>query len=482
NNSSVCVPQELPCEDLESPMNFMAHYSTTNLHLVAAVVHSEIRNHYFVLTKRNMSEWIMYDDSKISVFTMTGELWKYLQGGNCNDSIVAAFYALNNVFNAEPVVDLEALKIALERLKLKVASESWISRTGLKTQEVFDAVDETLKDIIGLESIKRSIKSIIRRHSLNLLRKAVGGNPREEPMNFLFLGGPGTCKTTVARKLAGCLNLAGIIDKNITIEVQRDDLVGAHIGQSEEKTNKVIHSAKGGILFIDEAYTLFKARRVNDFGVDAINTLMKYMNNDIPTYSGSFPIIILSGYTQQMEIFLNSNPGLRRRFRTPWYFPDYNPAELSNIFVNECMKQGFILESYCQHRDFLTKAFSMFPLALRSAMNGSLCTKLLTSIKDCIDSRLEETQITHCSNISIHNTLNQITNDDIMTSVSHMCTSVREVPCMPEDTQTNYTTLETDTQTDYATMETNTQTDCTTLETETQTDYMTLETDTQTDY
>uniref|UniRef100_A0ABM0M5S9 Protein cfxQ homolog n=1 Tax=Saccoglossus kowalevskii TaxID=10224 RepID=A0ABM0M5S9_SACKO len=207
NNSSVCVPQELPCEDLESPMNFMAHYSTTNLHLVAAVVHSEIRNHYFVLTKRNMSEWIMYDDSKISVFTMT-----------------------------------------------------------VKTQEVFDAVDETLKDIIGLESIKRSIKSIIRRHSLNLLRKAVGGNPREEPMNFLFLGGPGTCKTTVARKLAGCLNLAGIIDKNITIEVQRDDLVGAHIGQSEEKTNKVIHSAKGGILFIDEAYTLFKARRVNDFG------------------------------------------------------------------------------------------------------------------------------------------------------------------------------------------------------------------------
>ena len=144
---------------------------------------------------------------------------------------------------------------------------------------------------------------------------------------MVFSGNPGTGKTTVARLLGQVYHDMGILSANNVIEVSRHDLVGEFVGHTAPKTQKVFEKALGGILFIDEAYSLFKEG--NDFGAEAVETLLKLMEDNRERI-----IVIFAGYPKEMEILLSSNPGLRSRFSKTLNFDDYNKEELFQIFTN----------------------------------------------------------------------------------------------------------------------------------------------------
>lgn len=200
----------------------------------------------------------------------------------------------------------------------------------INEEELAKALDE-LDHLIGLESVKNSIHKLIRHVRYN---EAQGEDIRNLVSHTLLLGSPGTGKTIVARILARIYNALGLLKKGHLLEVGRDDFIGPYIGQTEEKTAKVLEKAQGGVLFIDEAYALSKRDSTQDFGKEAIEMLLATMENK----RGEF-IVIAAGYTNEMIDFLRSNPGLHSRFSNSIMFEDYTPDELLAIF-KQLAEQG----------------------------------------------------------------------------------------------------------------------------------------------
>ncbi len=198
---------------------------------------------------------------------------------------------------------------------------------------------EELEALIGLESVKNTVRRIVETAKFNRLRQEQGINIATPSMHMVFTGNPGTGKTTVARIMGRLLKEAGILPKGHVVEVSRADLVASFNGCTAPKTLDKIKDAVGGILFIDEAYTLLGG--VNDnFGQEAIDTLLKEMEDRRENL-----IVIAAGYTEPMKKFIRSNPGLESRFTTELLFPDYSAGELMQIFESLCRKDGFILSA-----------------------------------------------------------------------------------------------------------------------------------------
>lgn len=200
-----------------------------------------------------------------------------------------------------------------------------------------DELMTQLDSLVGLDEVKRDIKNLI---NLVKVRKLRQENDLPVPplsLHMVFLGNPGTGKTTVARLVSGIYAAIGVLSKGQLVEVDRSGLVAGYVGQTALKTQEAIKSAIGGVLFIDEAYSLSSGGE-NDFGREAIETILKAMEDHRDDL-----IVIVAGYTQPMTDFINSNPGLQSRFNKYFYFLDYNGEQLMEIFRGQCRKNGYTL-------------------------------------------------------------------------------------------------------------------------------------------
>jgi probable Rubsico expression protein CbbX len=187
-------------------------------------------------------------------------------------------------------------------------------------------VEQLDRELIGLAPVKSRIREIAALLLVDRLRKRVGLATEPPPLHMSFTGGPGTGKTTVAMRMAEILKSLGYVRKGHLVAVTRDDLVGQFIGHTAPKTKEVIKRAMGGVLFIDEAYYLYKAENERDYGGEAIEILLQCMENNRDDL-----VVIFAGYKDRMDDFFSSNPGLKSRVGNHIDFPDYSPDELMQI-------------------------------------------------------------------------------------------------------------------------------------------------------
>lgn len=197
---------------------------------------------------------------------------------------------------------------------------------------------EKLNQLVGLHEVKVELQSLTRFIAVNKKRREAGLRVAAISYHCVFAGNPGTGKTTVARILAGIYKQLGILNKGQLVETDRSGLVAEYVGQTAVKTNKIIDKAIGGVLFIDEAYTLAQGGE-NDYGREAIATLLKRMEDDRDRL-----VVILAGYTNEIEAFINTNPGLRSRFNRYVHFEDYSEEELFQIFQLQAKKYDYRLD------------------------------------------------------------------------------------------------------------------------------------------
>ncbi len=227
---------------------------------------------------------------------------------------------------AAPPCDFDAL---LEKTPAAVRPQ--------EAQARIRAVLDELDDLVGLYEVKRLFFEVQAYAEVQRLRRALELAAETTVLHAVFSGNPGTGKTTVARIAARLYKELGLLEKGQLVEVERADLVGEFVGHTAQRTREQLKKAAGGVLFIDEAYSLIRGGE-NDFGKEAIDTLVKAMEDEKHHF-----VLILAGYPLEMQRFLDSNPGLRSRFPLHVFFPDYKLSELAEIARREYARRQYLL-------------------------------------------------------------------------------------------------------------------------------------------
>jgi len=221
--------------------------------------------------------------------------------------------------DAAPTVDLQAL---------------------LREANVLDVIETLDRELVGLLPVKQRIRDIAAYLVVSKARASLGLTGAPPSLHMSFTGNPGTGKTTVATRMAEILHRLGYVRKGHLVSVTRDDLVGQYIGHTAPKTKEVLKRAMGGVLFIDEAYYLYRPENERDYGQEAIEILLQVMENNRDDL-----VVILAGYKDRMDTFFRSNPGMASRIAHHIDFPDYSGAELYEIAALMLAKLDYRLDA-----------------------------------------------------------------------------------------------------------------------------------------
>lgn len=231
------------------------------------------------------------------------------------------------------------------------ADEKKEEEAPLPPPEKIEDLKKELDNYIGLGEVKREVNNLINMATVFKRREETGLPNADFSLHMVFTGNPGTGKTMIARLMARVYRSLGILSKGQLVEVDRSGLVAGYVGQTAIKTSKVIEKALGGVLFIDEAYAL-NGKSENDFGQEAIDTILKAMEDHRDDL-----VVIVAGYTELMDRFIHSNPGLESRFNRFLMFEDYTPEQMVAIFKMQCKKGCYVLAQGTEElvRDFIAE-------------------------------------------------------------------------------------------------------------------------------
>ena len=210
----------------------------------------------------------------------------------------------------------------------------------LNDANVFEVLDHLDRELIGLAPVKRRIREIASFLVISKARAQMGIEAQTPSLHMCFTGNPGTGKTTVAMRMADILLRLGYVRKGHVVSVTRDDLVGQYIGHTAPKTKEVLKKAMGGVLFIDEAYYLYRPENERDYGQEAIEILLQVMENHRDDL-----VVILAGYKDRMDTFFKSNPGMSSRIAHHIDFPDYTDNELLQIAQKMAAEMHYQLDA-----------------------------------------------------------------------------------------------------------------------------------------
>ncbi len=276
------------------------------------------------------------------------------------------------------------------------------AETAPEPPESIEELKAELEGYIGLSVIKQEVQSLINLVTVQKLRKQNDLPVEDLSLHMVFSGNPGTGKTMIARLMSRIYKSLGILTKGQLVEVDRSGLVAGYVGQTAIKTSEVIQKALGGVLFVDEAYALTASggHGSNDFGQEAVDTLLKAMEDQRDDL-----VVIVAGYTELMETFVHSNPGLESRFNRFMHFPDYTVEEMLAIFDMRCQKSGYALAE--DARDLLKGLLALFSLNAKGFGNARGVRNLFERAVSAQANRLA-----NLANIT-REQLMQLTSDDL---------------------------------------------------------------------